>query len=644
MRRLLPPGRLQPLLLVAAACVALAAITSYDLLRERALAIRTTRANTANLARLLDEQMRQTLRRVESTLALGALRVARVAPAQRGGHAELLQQLQALLPGDGLVRGLTLVDAAGQPLLSTLAPPAMLPASASQAAPHTGGLAFGPMAQDRSGRWALPVSLRIGDAGAAEGQLVASVDTDTIQRAFNAVDVGAQGFVTLFLDQGWLLVTTPANPALFARNWRDTPLFSTHLPAARNGTVQQVVVRDQTERVYSYRALADFPLVVSVGLSLTDALAEWRTRVGWSLALLAAVVATLLAAAVALARHHERRARAEQALADNAEFLRQVTDNVPLRIAYVDAGLRYRFVNEALCQRYGLPRQAILGSTRQALTRQAASPAMAAALQQARQGEAVRFEHDESVDGQARVTESHVVPDVGPDGQVRGFYSASADVTERQQQQRRLELALAERETLLREVYHRVKNNLQVVQSLLTLQRRALPPGPAQAALDDSVQRIRAMALVHEKLYQTGTLSAVALDGYTADLLQQIGEAAGATGRGISLRAEVAPVQAALDLAVPFGLLVAELVGNSLKHGFPAGRRGSVRVQLQRVGVHLRLQVADSGVSLPADFDLQRSLSMGLQLAATLAVQLGGRLQTHDDGGAVFSSDLPRLG
>ncbi len=217
------------------------------------------------------------------------------------------------------------------------------------------------------------------------------------------------------------------------------------------------------------------------------------------------------------------------------------------------------------------------------------------------------------------------------------------DVTERHRQQRRLKEALAERETLLREVYHRVKNNLQVVQSLLNLQRRALPEGDARAALDDSVRQVRAMALVHEKLYQTGTLSAISLREYTTDLLNQIGEASRARDRGIALHAEIEPVEASLDVAVPYGLLVAELVGNGLKHAFPDGRRGEIRVRLAWQGESLELEVADNGVSLPEDFDIDASQSMGLQLSASLSSQLGGNLRACDRGGAVFSTALPRL-
>jgi PAS domain S-box-containing protein len=553
------------------------------------------------------------------------------------------------------VRGLSVFDAQGRLRATTFNAAQQMVGPAAErdwfSAQRSGtgpSLVIGRLEQDRSGAWLLPVSQRIGGPGAAfEGVLVAAVDMGATQRVFDAVDTGRNGFVTLFLAQGWLVATAPANAALFARPWRDTPMFTDHLPHAPVGTVQQVVVRDSTERVYSYRALADFPVVVSIGVSLTDALAEWRNRCLWNLLLLGIVSTALLRAAVVAGQAALRRDEVRAEVETSEKFLRELTDSIPLRIAYVDRELRYLFVNRAHCERFKLPREAIVGHTREELTSTPVPADLQAELERVLQGESRRFEYAERMDGRTAVIETHIVPNQGDDGQVLGFYAASADVTERHQQQQRIEQALAERETLLREVYHRVKNNLQVIQSLLSLQRRALPEGPARSALDDSVQRVRAMALVHEKLYQTGDLSAVALADYSRELVQQVGEAAAAGPRGISLHSEVEAVQAGLDVCVPYGLLVTELVGNSLKHAFPNGRGGSIRVTLRRVGKQLHLAVADDGVGLPRGFDLNASRSMGLQLAASLAGQLGGNLHARNEAGevgAVFTTALPRLG
>jgi PAS domain S-box-containing protein len=327
---------------------------------------------------------------------------------------------------------------------------------------------------------------------------------------------------------------------------------------------------------------------------------------------------------------------------ESEALLRTVTDNVPAQIAYLDRDLRYRFVNRSL-----IPGEA--GSLQQVIGRQlcevegdawllAGMPQIDAALG----GATVRYERPLTVDGEARMIEVTLAPHL-VDGEVRGLFALSFDITERRTQQARIERALAEKETLLKEVYHRVKNNLQVVQSLLNLQRRAVPEGPAREAVDETVRRVRAMALVHEKLYQSGNLSAVSLPDYTRDLLKQIGEATGAAQRGVTLHMDMPALETGLDSAVPFGLLLSELVINGLKHGFPGQTAGDVWVRLVRAANGVLLTVSDNGVGLAPGVDPLAGESMGLKLAAGLAAQLGGELSFRSERGVTFSACLTRL-
>jgi PAS domain S-box-containing protein len=654
------PARLQPYLFAAIACLGLAAYAGYDLVRERDRSIAHAKDNTANLARLLDEHTRLSLLRVADALADAEVHIGDAAEFAPGSARlqTLEQDLKSSLPRDGLVSALSWRGGDARTLASTT--PLAARASADEAfgpwllsisASPPARLAFGRPARGPSGAWQMPVARSVVTRdGRPAGTLSAVVNLGVLQPVLDAVDTGRNGFVTLFLADGWMLATAPRNEALLSRNWSDAPMFKEHLPRSPVGTVQQVVVRDGTERVYSYRALTEYPVVVSIGISMTDALAEWRTRAWRDALLLAVVTVALLLGAAAMARTYGRQQAAERASAaarDEAQrserFLRDITDNLPLRIAYVDRELRYGFVNQAHCERYGLAREAIVGHTRQALTGLAPPAELLQRIEQVLAGRPQRLEIEEgSADG-LHMIEIYLVPDVGAEGAVAGFYAASSDVTERHRQQRRIERALAERETLLREVYHRVKNNLQVIQSLLNLQRRSLPEGLARSALDESIQRVHAMALVHEKLYQTGDLDAIALRDYSNDLLRHLGDTAGAAQRGIELRADIDAVEASLEVALPFGLLLTELVSNSLKHGFPDGRAGSIRVGLHREGSQVWLRVSDDGVGLPAGFDIERSDSMGLQLAASLARQLGGTLQARGDGGAEFAAALTRL-
>lgn len=656
-------ARFQPYLFAALALATLASFVTYDLRREHERSVAQAKATTANVARLLDQQTAQLLGRVDAVLNDFEARLASARTQDSGGLAspqEAGAEAPSLLPSDGLIRAIYVLDSDGRPLKSVAGsgPAPVLDAafvadwqSRAQASP-TGRLSIGKPWAESAGNWVFPVSRVKRDVGTPPGRhhLVGLVSLAALQPLLDSVDTGRNGFVTLFLRDGWMLATSPRNDALLSRSWVQTPMFQEHLASAPTGTVRQVVVRDRTERIYSYRELSQGALVVSTGISMTDALIEWRARILLDVLLLLGVAAAGAWGAAVLSRNYARRESAELAAEQAARrteqserFVREVTDNIPMKIAYLDKELRYRFANQAQCEPFDRPRDSVLGHTRQELTGQPLPAELQRRADAALQGATQHFEFEELHAGAPHVIEAHFVPAKGPGGQVQGFYAASTDVTERHQQQRRIEQALAERETLLREVYHRVKNNLQVVQSLLNLQRRTLSEGPALAALDDSVKRVHAMALVHEKLYQTGQLDAVSLPDYLAELLRYLADMDGAARRGITLHSEIDVMQASLEVCVPLGLLVTELVGNSLKHGFPDGRSGSIQVRLSRHSDKTSLQVEDDGVGLPAGFDLTRATSMGLQLAGSLAGQLGGELRAANADGASFSVQLNRL-
>lgn len=503
--------------------------------------------------------------------------------------------------------------------------------------------------RDADGSWRLTVGKRHASETGAEGMAwQAELDLQPLQRLLDAADTRNNGFATLFTRDGWLLATAPRNDALSERNWGDTPLFTQHLPNAPHDTVQQVVVRDRTERLYSYRTIGEYSLVISAGISLTDALAAWRQRLVWHSVLLALVSIAFFAGAFGMSRTIRRREQAQQALVDARQqaehseaFLRTITDNLPLRVAYLDTSLRYRFANLAQCQHFGLPREGILGRTSEELTGQPAPAALTQAIDRALQGQAQDLEIEEITADGRRALATLLVPERDDSGRVAGLYVASLDVTERFEQRHRLDAAVKERETLLREVYHRVKNNLQVIQSLLRLQRRNLSDAAAQEALDESASRVRAMALVHERLYQSASLEAVSLQDYTQELLQYLGETTGAAARGVRLQAEVVAFEARIEAAIPYGLLVNELVSNSLKHGFAVGTGGTVRLTVERAGKGLRLTIRDDGAGLPEGFTLSAVASMGLQLASSLAAQLGGHLTARNADGAIFTTEMP---
>lgn len=199
---------------------------------------------------------------------------------------------------------------------------------------------------------------------------------------------------------------------------------------------------------------------------------------------------------------------------------------------------------------------------------------------------------------------------------------------------------VAEKTALLNEVHHRVKNNLQIVTSLLNMESRRSPHPQTKDVLGEMQGRIRSMALLHEFLYRSGTFASVDLGVYLGELATQAFRSQNVTRGAVRLQLNLGHVAVSMDQATPCGLLVNELISNSLKHGFPNGRSGEIQVELRLEPdtAHLYLCVSDNGVGLPADFAPERLSSLGLQLAYALAQQIGGVLNadTNTAAGASF--------
>lgn len=222
------------------------------------------------------------------------------------------------------------------------------------------------------------------------------------------------------------------------------------------------------------------------------------------------------------------------------------------------------------------------------------------------------------------------------------FACVFTDITQRQRVEEALRAALAEKTVLLKEVHHRVKNNLQIVASLLNLQARQVQSPAALAALQDTRDRIRSMALLHETLYREGDLGRVDGAVYLAHLCAHLSAAFGSEAGRVRLRHRLAPIPLTLDQAVPCGLIANELVSNAFKHAFPGERGGEVCVALiAEPDGRLALTVTDDGVGLPPGLAIERSDALGLQLVVGLTRQLGGAIETQSENGAAFRVVFP---
>jgi two-component sensor histidine kinase len=203
--------------------------------------------------------------------------------------------------------------------------------------------------------------------------------------------------------------------------------------------------------------------------------------------------------------------------------------------------------------------------------------------------------------------------------------------------------SLVERETLLKEMHHRVKNNLFVMSSLLRMQANSLADDQAVHALQDSERRVLSMALIHERLYSgNGAMSAIDFDEYCQKLGDDLLASYMEQPSRITLRYDLAPIRLSVEQAIPCGLIVNELLTNAFKYAYPADVKGEISISLRLAENDVvRLRIADHGVGLPPEFDWEKSKSLGLQIVQLLATQLDGTLSRQGPPGTTVELAFP---
>jgi len=238
--------------------------------------------------------------------------------------------------------------------------------------------------------------------------------------------------------------------------------------------------------------------------------------------------------------------------------------------------------------------------------------------------------------GQEITCEWYNAPLHDGEGRPQGVISLGLDVTERLRDEALIKASLEEKEVLLREVHHRVKNNLQIVSTLLSLQGAQASDGSERAILRESQGRVRSMSLVHEKLYETPNLARVDFGAYVNDLVDQLFRVYGVDRDRVKPVVSVSGIDFPMDSAIHCGLIVNELVTNSLKYAFPEGRSGEVRISCGQEE-RWSLAVEDDGVGLPEGIDYRATETLGLMLVVTLVSQMRGEIRQDPGPGTRFT-------
>jgi PAS domain S-box-containing protein len=336
-----------------------------------------------------------------------------------------------------------------------------------------------------------------------------------------------------------------------------------------------------------------------------------------------------------------------QALATERDLMQALMDSIPDTIYFKDTASRFTRVNRAQAEYLRLPSpEGAIGHTDLDFQ----EPVMAREVFDEEQrlvlrGQPLlnRIDLVSAPDGQPRWISSTKVPLCDAAGQVVGLVGISRDITALKQVEARLVASLQEKDVLLKEIHHRVKNNLQVISSLLRLQAETLDDPRLRDAFEDSQRRVRTMALVHEQLYRSTDLAHIDFGEYVNGLVNYLRRSHARGVPNLRLRVAVENITLEIDRAIPLGLLVNELVTNSLKYAFPAAlAEAEIWITAARDDAGtLTVVVGDNGVGVPDTVDLDQPANMGWQLVQSFVSQLRARYTLQRQPGAVFTLTIP---
>lgn len=335
----------------------------------------------------------------------------------------------------------------------------------------------------------------------------------------------------------------------------------------------------------------------------------------------------------------DARKRAESALTLSETRFRGAMESAPIGMALVSLDGHWIDVNAAMCAIVGYSKEELRSLTFQDLTYPEDLNADLAHLADILSGRIRTYSMEKRYirkSGDTVWALLSVSLARKEDGTPDYFISQVEDIDQRKRQEQLLRQALKDKELLLREVYHRVKNNLQVTHSLLNIQSRVMTTIEAKKALAEAAARVRAMSLVHEKLYQSGRVERIGIQAFVEQITMFVRESAGFDPEriAVSVVASGHDYEVELDVAVPLGLLINELVTNASKHAFPEGRLGNVRVTVHGEAGEVELAVVDDGVGFSEEVLAEGGTSMGLRLSRGLARQLGGELVGEGQSGS----------
>ena len=649
-RRLRRPMALLVVLLVLIT-TAIWAGTLWELRAGRDRALELEVRKNASLARAQEERVLRSLQVLDQ-----ALLVLRDDYFRDRAAVDLNRRIRTMQLDREAVGTVTIMDAKGAVLATTGMPKstamAMNYADRAYFKHHAANaqdtLLVGEPIQGRLTReWLVSLTRRINLAdGSFGGVIFMAVAPTYLMPVYAPQEMGLSSTMSLIGLDGIARVRNNLGKASFGEDVRNSHLFN-QLPLASVGQFVGPGATDGQLRTVNYRVVSGYPLVVVVGTLVKDVLDSRKHAEGIYLGLALLCSSLVLALGVITSGAWSRIEEALKQVRANERKFRSIIDASPVPMATNNHQFEITYLNPAFVLAYGYTLNDIPDlhhwwqrAYPDANYRQDVETRWANELgNAARTGAPFRpmevvIRCKDGVDRTALCAAAELSESFAGEHLVVLY-----DITRQKDVERSLGNLVLEKNALLREVHHRVKNNLQVVTSLLRLESSRAEHASVETVLGDMKWRVRAMALLHESLYRSDNFASIRLDSYIQQMATEVFRSGLDSDRRISLVLELSPVVVSMNQATPCGLIVNELISNVLKHGFPDGRIGMLKVELLSPDAQgqTRLRVSDNGIGLPADFEQRKAESLGMQMVVDLAMQLGGSLHIGPPPKAIFT-------
>lgn len=477
--------------------------------------------------------------------------------------------------------------------------------------------------------------------GSPRGVIGISIQPEFVTNTLATARPGFEGSVVLFGLDYIIRSRIPEIPDTIGKSLKGLPVTEQFLSS--NNYVEHYRVKatlDGNERIVTFRRMKDpYNLVLTVSDSTQSIFTAWKRKSLLLGMLTFAGVTLIIILGYSSNRYISATAKADAALIQRDILFETVLKNLPVKVCARDKHGKVIYqcesckVTSNTLSSYPVGR---MDDYESALRTWNDIHERACAGESTTMQNALYLE-----DGEQRLFESHYVPIFDGDN-IIGTIGVDIDVTDYKSIESRLLHALSEKDVMLKEIHHRVKNNLQIIMSLINLQNDASETKHTCDTLTQTYERIRTIALVHEHLYKSGDFGFVHISEYIPNLIQKITTVFGRDGLMVSINLNIDSINLSIDRAIPFGLIVNELVMNSFKHAYGDQSRNELHVTFCRTeSGFAELSVSDNGPGLPASYDLNSDSTLGMRLVNILVQQLRGVMHYSGEYGAHFRIVVP---